>query len=389
MKLGLIVPGGFDRGDRIIPALHHLTQQLASRHEVVVFAEDGESGQGHYQRAGADVHQLGGTPDLSVAARGWKRRGVDLARFGWRLARAVELTRASGPFHLLHAFWAGNTGLAATLLGRRLSVPVVVSVGGGEAVWLPRIRYGGAGNALGRARLRLTLGMASAVTAGSLFAAQRLPDAGVRREARVIPLGIEPEAFPVERRRTPGPPWRLLQVADLNRVKDQETTLRAVQRLAARVSDVSIDFVGEDTSGGRLARLAETLGLASRARFHGFVPQRELASFFERAHLHVMSSIYESQGVSILEAGAACLPTVGTTVGILPTLAPEAAIGVPPGDPAALADAIYELLLDNPRRQAMGEAALRWVTTHDAAWTAREFEDVYASVLPSRRGEAA
>ena len=294
--------------------------------------------------------------------------------------REVRRAQANGPFDLLHAFWALDTGLAATLLGRGLQRPVVLTVGGGEAVWLPAIRYGGFGTFAGRLRTRAALRGADAITAGSAFAAQQLPE-GASARARIIPLGIRCETFEAAPGRPDGPPWRLLQVADLNRVKDQETLLQAFRQIVARVGDASLDCVGEDTVGGQMRRRAQELGIGERVRFRGFLPQRMLPNLYRRAHLHLVSSLYESQGVAILEAAAAGLPTVGTAVGLVPTLAPEAARCVPTSDATALASAASELLVNRAARESMGAAAQRWAFAHDATWTARQFEDVYGAVL--------
>jgi glycosyltransferase involved in cell wall biosynthesis len=381
VKLGLIVPGGFDRGERIMTALVNLAMELARRHDVHVFAADGPSGPGRYPRGGAKVYQLAGNPDLANRP-GRALRVVHLAQFASRLVQQMRRVQSTGRFHLLHAFWALDTGLAASLIGRWLRVPVVVSVGGGEAVWLPDIGYGGAGSRTGRARMRASLRLANVLTAGSAFAARHLP-VEARQRTRIIPLGIHCDTFAAGPSRPAGPPWRLLEVADLSLVKDQEMLLRAFCEVASRLGDVSLDCIGEDTLGGQLRRRAEALGVGSRVQFHGFLPQKNLPGFYRNAHLHVVSSRYESQGVAILEAAAAGLPTVGTPVGLLPTMAPLAAHCVASGDARGLADAITSLLLNATAREAMGAAAQRWALDHDAEWTAREFEDVYANALRS------
>jgi glycosyltransferase involved in cell wall biosynthesis len=389
VRLGLIVPGGFDHGERVITALLNLAGELASHHDVHVFAAAGPSGPGRYRRNGAAVYQLTGSPDVTTVP-GLARRALRRGRLFYRLLGEVNRVQSEGRFDLLHAFWALDTGLAATWIGRRLRLPVVVSVGGGEAIWLPAIGYGGAGTIAGRIRTRATLRAASALTAGSAYAAEHLPG-GASARARIIPLGVRCETFEASAARPVGPPWRLLQVADLNLVKDQETLLQAFRQVVDRLGDVSLDCVGEDTLRGQMRRRAEELGVAGRVRFHGFLPQRALPDLYRRAHVHLVSSLYESQGVAVLEAAAAGLPTVGTAVGLVPTMAPVAARCVATGDATALANTTSDLLLDAVARESVGAAARRWALDHDADWTARQFEEVYRSVLGGERpgsGEA-
>jgi glycosyltransferase involved in cell wall biosynthesis len=378
VKLGLIVPGGFDLGERVIPTLLSLASELARRHQVHVFAAAGAGGRGRFEREGATVHQLAMTTRDAVGNRGGRllRRG----RFALSLFREVHRASRERAFDLFHAFWAADTGFAATALGRMLRVPVVVSIGGGEAVWIPEARYGGAGSVAGRAQLRATLRLANAISAGSTFAADFLPGDAARR-TRIIPLGVRCAAFDAPPDRPEGPPWRLIHVGDANLVKDQETLLRALARVLARCPGVSLDCVGEDMLDGRLVHTARTLGIEPHVTFHGFLPQQRLPELFRRAHLNVLSSRYESQSVAVLEAAAAGLPTVGTAVGLLPTLAPLAARCVALGDPDALGDAIAALLVDPTARLTLGAAARQWAIDHDAAWTARQFEEVYVSVV--------
>jgi glycosyltransferase involved in cell wall biosynthesis len=383
VKLGLIVPGGFDPSERKgIPALLSLTRELGRRHDVRVFSTAGYGGVTPYRVANAEVTQLalpGGEVTSSRPMRIARAlaRLVHLAR---ELDRWLESVESSGPLTLLHAFWANQTAWLAALTGRRRRIPVVVSVGGGEAVWLPQLGYGGAGTLTGKVQTRAALRLADAITAGSSFAVDQLPAwAAVR--ARVVPLGVACATFAAPPTRPPGPPWRLLRVASLNLVKDHETLLAAMRGVVERLGPVRLDCVGEDARAGEAQRRARDLGVGSSVVFHGFLPQDALAALYRDAHLHLVSSRYESQSVAVLEAGAAGLPTVGTCVGLLPALAPGAATCVPPGDSAALAQAICELLLDGPAREAMGAAAQRFANAHDATWTAQTFERIYTSLL--------
>ena len=360
-----MVPGGFDPGGQrgLIPALVGVAEALAQRHEVRVFAAAGRAGAGQYRLRGVEVTQRsGGEPAAALAGAFWR----------W--------TRAAGPFDVLHAFWADRTALLATTFGRTHGVPSVVSVAGGELVWLADLGYGGAGSVRSRAVTRAALHLAGAVTAGTAFVSRPLPPSLAAR-VEIVPLGADVARFAPPPPRTEGAadrPWRLIHVANLNGVKDQPTLLAAFRRVVDRLGDVRLDCAGEDTLNGAIQARARAMGLGEHVTFHGFVPQDRLAALVRQAHVHVLSSRHESQGVAVLEAAAAGVPTVGTRVGLLDTLAPGAARAVPVGDAAALGDALIELLSDAPAREALAAAAQAFARAHDVAWTARRFEEIYA-----------
>jgi glycosyltransferase involved in cell wall biosynthesis len=364
MNILLLVPGGVDKSgrERVIPALLWLIERLAQKHQVTIVALRQYEEPCRYPLLGAQVINLGLKPGAAKAGQ-----------FLYRL-RQVRQAAVQSHAQLIHAFWAADCGLLAGLIGRWLRIPVVVSIGGGELVWLPQVRYGMQGRWPDRMRVSLALRLAGAVTGGSRFVLAGLNPA----HAHWIPLGVPPRRFrPLNSARSDVPPWRLLHVATLNPVKDQTTLLHAMGQLVAEVPQIHLDVVGEDTLHGRVQTLASTLGLDEAITFHGFLPQDQLVPLYERAHLFVQSSLHESQGVAACEAAAAGVPAVGTAVGLVSDLAPLAATAVPVGDAAALASAVCNLLHDPARRQVMGRAAHDWATTHNACWTAAQFEHIY------------
>ena len=242
-----------------------------------------------------------------------------------RLWRPLLRTLASiGQPDVIHGFWAGASGVLAGLAGRKLGVPAVLSIGGGELVWLPEIGYGGRGSWRGRAQAGLALRLARAVTAGSRYAARPLHG---RYGVQIVPLGVDVPSFAAPVERPAGPPWRLLHVASINRVKDPPTLLRALRLIVDQEPGVQLDWVGEDTLGGAMQRLCGELGLAQHVTFHGFQPSQAVAPLYRAAHLHLLASRHESQAVVVGEAAAAGVPTVGTAVGVLAELAPAGGLG--------------------------------------------------------------
>jgi glycosyltransferase involved in cell wall biosynthesis len=368
MRIALVVQGGFDRSGeaRVVPALLAFAARLARRHDLHVFALRHYADACQYPLLGATVHDLGG--------RGASGRGA--ARL-WRAL--VRELRAAGPFDVLHAYMGAPPGAFAVLAGRRLGVPVVVTLDGGELVALRDIGYGLQCGWRSRLAAAIAIRGAAQVTVCTSYMRRLL---GSRRaDVREIPLGVDASFFTPDTTRGPGPPWRLVQVASLNAVKDQTMLLHAFAAVRRRV-DARLDLVGEDTLGGTLPALATALGVADAVTFHGFQPTSAVREILRSAHVMVQSSRHDAAGVSVLEAAACGVPTVGTAVGYVADGAPERAVAVPVGDAAALAQAIAALLDDALRRERLAAAAREWAERHDVQATAAAFEALYAE----RRG---
>ena len=115
----------------------------------------------------------------------------------------------------------------------------------------------------------------------------------------------------------------------------------------------------------------------------GFLSQDELTRTLLGAKALVAPSIGQESFGMVLTRGFACaLPAVASDIpGYREVLTPEVAVSVEPNDPEALTDAVCALVEDEPRREAMGEAA-RELAVERYAWPAiaERLEAVYAGV---------
>jgi glycosyltransferase involved in cell wall biosynthesis len=365
VRIALIVTGGVDRSGRehVTPTLLWLIERLARMHELHVFALHYYRDPCSYPLLGATVHDVG---------RVEGPRGLRRVRLRARLTRALA---AVGSFDVLHAYM-GMPGIIVAPIAKRLGGPLVLTLDSGELVAIDDIAYGLQRRPVDRRSLNKALRIAAAVTVTTEFMARQPALDGV--DASVVPIGIDAHLFPMAAR-ADGPPWRLLRVGSLNRVKDYPTLLHALRRIVDRGVDVHLDVVGEDTMDGAIQALAASLNLLPRITFHGVQRSDQLAPFYARAHLHVVSSRHEAASVAVLEAAAAGLPTVGTRVGYVADWAPERADAVPVGDAEALATAVIALLQDPARRARLAERARSWTLSHDADWTAARFAELYAA----------
>lgn len=379
MRIGLVVPGfSAHPSDWCIPALRDLVCQLAPAADLHLFALRYPDRPARYQLFGAEVTALGGGE-----ARGFGSVGL------WgAAARVVAAEHGRGRFDLLHAFWAGETGALTALVGRALGIPTVVSLAGGELVGFRDIGYGGLLRRVERIKTWLALRLAHVVTAGSTLAlamAQPWLRPPAASYARRIPLGVDltmfaPQRLPDDR------PARILHVASLARVKDQATLLRAAALLRQRGYAFELELVGSGPLLPELRSLAGRLGVDEVVRWRGAIAHERLPCEYNRGQLFVLSSRHEAQGMAALEAAASGLPVVGTRVGVIPELAPDAARVGPVGDAGGLAAGIAEFLEDSSARSRSGCAAReRAAAEFGLERCATRFLDLYAEVIARSR----
>jgi glycosyltransferase involved in cell wall biosynthesis len=134
-------------------------------------------------------------------------------------------------------------------------------------------------------------------------------------EIRLVPNGVDLDAFP------PGKPiandgvLRLLCVGRLIERKGQHDLIEAVKGLTDEGIDVTLELVGTGDAQAANEALVQRLGLQKRITFAGYVPRTEIASRYAAADVFVLASYNEGMSVAILEAMAAALPVIVTRTG--------------------------------------------------------------------------
>ena len=145
--------------------------------------------------------------------------------------------------------------------------------------------------------------------------------------------------------------------------KGQDVVLEAVARLGR--PDVTVELVGgtfpkDAPYRDSLVRRSNQPDLAGRVRFLGNVddPVERMRGWT----LALVSSVEPEAGpLVLLEAMSIGMPVVATDHGGPPEVLGDAGLLVPPGDPAAMAEAIRTLLDDEALRRRCAEAGRRQV----------------------------
>jgi L-malate glycosyltransferase len=170
-------------------------------------------------------------------------------------------------------------------------------------------------------------------------------------------------------------------VAALTGHKDHATLVAAMALLRARVPEARLVVAGEGELRPALEAQVLELGLGDRVVFAGF--RADLDRLFPAFSVFCLSSRLEGLGTSLLDAMAFGLPVVATGAGGIPEAVEDGVTGrlVPPHDPAALADALAEALLDEERRRAWGVAGrLRFCARFTVGHMVEETQRILAEV---------
>jgi glycosyltransferase involved in cell wall biosynthesis len=196
---------------------------------------------------------------------------------------------------------------------------------------------------------------------------------------RLAPLGVDLALF------KPGPKApanapRLVHIATLTPVKDQTTLLYAFRQLHERLSEVTLDIVGEGPLKRELERLVSQLKLSDVVRFQGAVDHAALPQIYQAGSAFVLSSRHEAQGMVAIEAAACGVPVAGTRVGVLPELALSTAAMVPVGAVEALAVGMATALeaTDHRAQHSLELARRKFALAH----CTDTFRDLYANLAP-------
>jgi glycosyltransferase involved in cell wall biosynthesis len=173
-------------------------------------------------------------------------------------------------------------------------------------------------------------------------------------------------------------------VAALSEHKDHGTLLSAMPAVLKAVPGVRFVIVGDGEGRGALEHEAHRRGLAERCLFTGF--RADVDRLMPHFSVFCLTSRLEGLGTSLLDAMCFSRPVVATSSGGIPEVVEHRETGflVPVGDHRALAVALVEILIDERRRQHMGEAGRR---RFQQRFTARRMVDemlgVYAQLRTS------
>lgn len=193
--------------------------------------------------------------------------------------------------------------------------------------------------------------------------------------------------------RTPRNEWRAKEgfneadvlfvcVARFAPQKNHALLLKSFAQGPALVARAHLVLVGEGELRTDLEEQARKLNVSGKVHFLGL--RNDIPDVLGAMDVFVLSSDYEGNPLSVLEAMASGLPVVSTAVGGVPKLLDAGKEGflVPQGDSQALAKPMNTLLKYEAARKSMGAAAAsRAKKNYDVPNMVRAYEEVYEDQL--------
>ncbi|MBM3329204.1 MAG: glycosyltransferase family 4 protein [Calditrichaeota bacterium] len=311
----------------------------ARRHNTVVLALYVERDDGNRP----ELHRMdeGGI----VVYRHYQSRGLAprfrfLTRL-WRQYRAgLEVGAREGPFDLIHAH-TYQAGLVGALLARKWCVPLAITehwsgFGSGELTSAERLKA------------RLAFHHADACIVVSEHLRRDIRDSGIASDFMVIPNPVDTDLFrPADFKPNLGGrnSLRLLAVGSLIPRKEYPTLFEAMNRVRDHGIELCLELVGDGPLREILSKLVGRLSLGDAVRFHGFLPPLEIARLTREVDFFVHPARHETFCIATAEALAVGLPVIASDLPAIRDYMDESCgIFVPPGDAAALADAIERMV---------------------------------------------
>jgi glycosyltransferase involved in cell wall biosynthesis len=210
---------------------------------------------------------------------------------------------------------------------------------------------------------------------------------------RVIPNGIDYDAYAAVPREDSGRPPTVALIGRVVPIKDIKTYIRAVAVAHREVPDLQALILGpEDEDPAYAAECKDLVRLLKLEGTLKFMGRQKLTDWLGKIDALALTSVSEAQPLVILEGGAAGVPTVATDVGACremlegrsderPRLGPGGEVTAL-ADPAATGRALARLVLDKAWHARCSAAIKRRVET---LYNKKTIDAVYRELYESYR----
>jgi glycosyltransferase involved in cell wall biosynthesis len=291
-------------------AIHNLARELSlkSNIDLTIFSLYYPLNQPEYKFHNAGVFSFAGNKEHKKINKPgiWK---ACIKKFG-------EVHKVK-PFDLVHSMWAGESGNVAAKLANKHKIPLIVNICGGELAEIKEINYGSRLKYWQKRFVDKSLNAADKIVSGSDFITDKIMKyygKDVKDKTVKIPFGVDEKVFYPDKSIEYNNKFNLINIANAVPVKAHESLFKAIKIVSEKYPEVKLRIYGRDDKH-TLEKLADGMGAGKIIEINDFIEHDKIAGALNHAGIYVLSSLYESQNMSIIEAGFCGLPVVSTDVG--------------------------------------------------------------------------
>lgn len=179
----------------------------------------------------------------------------------------------------------------------------------------------------------------------------------------------------------------ILQVGTIEKRKNLELTVRALQNISP---DVSLVVVGRNHHGYKkqIVDLATRLGVLGRIVFLEGLPFNDLPGVYQASELVVYPSKYEGFGIPILEALESSKPVIAATGSCLEEAGGDDTLYIDPNSPEDMISAIHAILRDPASARMMAESGKKYAQQFHSEDMAHKIHAVYEKTIEAYKTKA-
>lgn len=359
-------------------ALNLLRELIAAGHDVTMLSQFRGDEFGKRVYGGGPPPPVPGVRIIGMEQLGEQTTG-DFERDVATMVDAICAEHAREPFEVLHAQYGYPCGWTVLEASRRIGVPTVVSIQGGDGHWV--------GSCCETHRLAMTrvLDTANAVLIGcDSFRHEVVERLGTDPSRfTIVPGAVDTARFtPPDAPPSDDPPV-ILYHGRVDARKGVLDLLDAATRLRDSGDRFRLLISGIGPTFDETAAAIQSLGLSDCTEMTGYIDYDQVPTIYRRASIFASPTYAEGFSNTILEAMASRMAVVSCrSVGVVDCIRDnENGLLTEPGDRPALADALRRVLRDAPLRHRLADAALAECrTTYSWHQVGRQIMETYAAV---------
>ena len=218
------------------------------------------------------------------------------------------------------------------------------------------------------------------IQAISKYLAQRAKNFGAKN-VEVIPNGINLEQFNFVSSKKEK--HKIICVAHLRPVKGIKYLIDSMPQILQRFPDAKLVLIGEGSERKNLESEIENLELKGAVELKGKLNQEQVRRELSSSDVFVLPSLFEGQGIAILEAQASKIPVIASDTGGIPDIIKNSETGilVEPKNFQQIADAVIRVFSDQDFADGLVKNAQQNLEQYDWQNIVKKIDRTYKQLL--------